>query len=203
MSLNPELNKGDRIVLIHMDNESQVSYGDAGEVKSKAKVFGDDLYGIKWDNGSNLNLLGDTDKWMLEVDFNEMINKKRKLKENNRDSNFRIANRIPMLKHFNHRFLYEYLLKLRETGIVNMMGAAPYLWIGRDRLSHEMKYKDLPNEDAFEELLDMSDQAQAEMINGTISIIEEKGDEPDLDKINREIKRNAREILRHYIDILS
>jgi hypothetical protein len=41
------------------------------------------------------------------------------------------------------------------------------------------------------------------MINGTISIIEEKGDEPDLDKINREIKRNASEILRHYIDILS
>lgn len=203
MKLNPKLKKGDRIVLIHMDDESEVSYGDSGEVKSKSKVFGDNLYNIKWDNGSNLNLLGDVDKWVLEDEFNEKFNRRKKLKENYQNVHFRIAERIPILKHFNHRFLHKYLLKLRETGITNMLGAAPYLWIGRDRLSHEMKYKDLPNEDAFEELLDMADQAQAEMINGTISIIESKGNEPDLNNINREIGRNASEIVRHYIDILS
>lgn len=199
MKLNPQLKKGDRVVLIQMSDELNLVYGDMGTVKSKAS-FGDVIYGVDWDNGSKLHLLGDADKWMREEDFKVMTGGKQNVNEN-RDSN--IIKRLPMIKHFNRRFLQDYLLKLRETGITNMLAAAPYLWIGRNKLEHEMKYKEIPNEESFEELLDMSDQSQSEMINGTILYLQEKGIEPDLDNINRYIKRNASEIVKHYIDVLS
>lgn len=200
MKLNPELKKGDRVTLIEMSDESSVSFGDSGTVISKSVIFDDVIYSIKWDNGSMLNLLSDVDKWMLEEDYNDRFNKKKRIKEN-RDE--RIIERLPMIKHFNRIFLQKYLLKLRDSGITNMMVAAPYLWMGRDRLEHEMKYKNIPNEEIFEELLGMADQSQAEMISGTISYLEEKGQELDLNNINRDLRRNSSEIVGHYIDILS
>ena len=40
--------------------------------------------------------------------------------------------------------------KLRESGIINMYGSSPYLYMGKERLAHEHKYND--TNEAFDEL---------------------------------------------------
>ena len=189
--INPELKKGDRIILLHMSGESSVPDGTHGTVYSVDNVFGDVQYGIEWDNGSKLALLSDTDMWDKEDRF-----KSKKRITEDRD-NF-IMNNIELFKYFNIKFLKKYLLMVRESSITNMMGASPYLYIGRERIQHEFKYKDIHNEEAFEEVLDHANQAQAEMINGVINYLNDKGIEEDMSSINKYLQRFATKIVQTY-----
>ena len=75
--LNSELNIGDRVVLIDMKGESQMSYGDIGVVTGIDNFNGIKQYRVNWDNGSKLSLLSDSDKWMKEDEFIEMKKKKK------------------------------------------------------------------------------------------------------------------------------
>ena len=87
---------------------------------------------------------------------------------------------------------------IRESSITNMLAAAPYLYMGRERIKHEFKYKEIHNEEAFEEVLDHADQAQAEMINGVINYLEDKGIEGDMSNINKYLQRFATKIVQTY-----
>ena len=87
---------------------------------------------------------------------------------------------------------------VRESSITNMMGASPYLYIGRERIQHEFKYKDIHNEEAFEEVLDHANQAQAEMINGVINYLNDKGIEEDMSSINKYLQRLSTKIIQTY-----
>jgi hypothetical protein len=189
--INPELKKGDRIILLHMSGESSVPDGTHGTVYSVDKVFGDIQYGVEWDNGSKLALLSDTDMW----DREERFKVKKKITE---DRDKFIMDNIELFKYFNIKFLKKYLLMVRESSITNMMGASPYLYIGRERIQHEFKYKDIHNEEAFEEVLDHANQAQAEMINGVINYLNDKGIEEDMSSINKYLQRFATKIVQTY-----
>jgi hypothetical protein len=189
--INPELKKGDRIILLHMSGESSVPDGTHGTVYSVDKIFGDVQYGVEWDNGSKLALLSDTDMWDKEDRFKS----KKRITE---DRDKFIMNNIELFKYFNIKFLKKYLLMVRESSITNMMGASPYLYIGRERIQHEFKYKDIHNEEAFEEVLDHANQAQAEMINGVINYLNDKGIEEDMSSINKYLQRFATKIVQTY-----
>ena len=189
--INPKLKKGDRIILLHMSEENSVPDGTHGTVYSVDKVFGDVQYGVEWDNGSKLGLLSDTDMW----DKEERFKVKKKITE---DRDKFIMDNIDLFKYFNIKFLKKYLLMVRASGITNMYGAGPYLYMGSDRIKHEFKYKDVPNEDAFEEMLEHSDQAQAEMINGVINYLNDKGIEEDMSSINRYLQRLSTKIIQTY-----
>ena len=189
--INPELKKGDRIILLHMSGESSVPDGTHGTVYSVDKVFGDIQYGVEWDNGSKLALLSDTDMW----DKEERFKVKKRITE---DRDKFIMDNIELFKYFNIKFLKKYLLIVRESSITNMMGASPYLYIGRERIQHEFKYKDIHNEEAFEEVLDHANQAQAEMINGVINYLNDKGIEEDMSSINKYLQRFATKIVQTY-----
>jgi len=189
--VNPELKKGDRVVLLDMPYESSVPDGTHGTVYSVDKVFGDVQYGVEWDNGSKLALLSDTDMW----DKEERFKVKKKITE---DRDKFIMDNIELFKYFNIKFLKKYLLMVRESSITNMMGASPYLYMGRERIQHEFKYKDINNEEAFEEVLDHANQAQAEMINGVINYLNDKGIEEDMSSINKYLQRFATKIVQTY-----
>ena len=189
--INPELKKGDRIILLHMSGESSVPDGTHGTVYSVDKVFGDVQYGVEWDNGSKLALLSDTDMW----DKEERFKAKKRITE---DRDKFIMDNIELFKYFNIKFLKKYLLMVRESSITNMMGASPYLYMGRERIQHEFKYKDIHNEESFEEVLDHSNQAQAEMINGVINYLNDKGIEEDMSSINKYLQRFATKIVQTY-----
>jgi hypothetical protein len=197
-NINPELKKGDRIKLISMGDETSLSFGDGGTVKSKVNVFGIPQYGVDWDNGSSLQLLSDTDHWMFEDDYDEKFSKK--INENIHSD---ILSNSESFTEFNMRFLYNYLKKVRESSVVNMFESPPLLYLGSDRIAHEFKYKDVKHEEEFNEVLEMADEAQSEMIQGVMKVLEKEGKEPDLSNINRYLKRYSKDILMNYIYIMS
>jgi hypothetical protein len=106
-----------------------------------------------------------------------------------------------VFKSFNMKFFYKYLALIRKSSIVNMFGAAPYLYMGRERLEHEFKYEDIHNEEAFDEVLELADQAQSEMINGVINVLESKGKEDTLENINRYLRVYSVKVLENYIHL--
>lgn len=192
--LNPKLKEGDRIVLIDMTDEPTLSFGDKGTFTGVHKGGGFNQYKVKWDKGGSLYMLDD-DKWMKEEDFNEMI--ERKKNRNIQESQISdLSDDSFLLKHFNMLFLKRYLNKLRESSVVNMFAAAPYLYIGKERLAHEHKYSD--TNEAFDELLDMADQSQREMVSGVISILEDEDKELSSENINSKLKRYSPKIIKFY-----
>ena len=190
--MNPKLKVGDRICLLYMSGELSMNPGECGVVKSVDKVFGDIQYGVKWDNGSSLALLSDTDAWKLE---------KKQIKEDELDRMNLLYKNIDVFKFFKMGFLHKYLLLVRKASIVNMFEAPPYLWMGSERIKHEYKYKDIHNEEAFDEMVTMSDQAQAEMINGVINYLESEGIEENMNNINKYLRRFATMIVQNYMFI--
>lgn len=188
--INPKLEPGDRVKLLHMSNESSVLPGTWGTVTRAYRIFGSDQYDIQWDNGSTLSLIEGEDMW----DTKER--KKKSLKEDDRNQ-FLFKN-YDIFKYFNMKFLKKYLLMIREASFTNMLSAGPYLYMGRERIEHEFKYKDISNEEAFEKVLDHADQSQAEMVNGVIRYLEDKGIEETMENINRYLNRFASNIIRTY-----
>ncbi len=79
--LNPKLDVGDRIVLVHMDGED-IGPGTKGEVIQMEKIpsFGSSVdyqYRVNWfdDEGkiiSTLSLLPDVDGWMMDEEKREI-----------------------------------------------------------------------------------------------------------------------------------
>jgi hypothetical protein len=79
-----------------------------------------------------------------------------------------------------------------------MWQAPSLLYIGRERLEHEFKYKDIPDEEKFEELLDMADDMQRLMIVGAQMKKENTDDEEtdDYDEFDRKYMANLNRILQ-------
>jgi hypothetical protein len=188
--INPKLEPGDRVKLLHMSNESSVIPGTWGTVTRAYRIFGSDQYDVNWDNGSTLSLIEGEDMWDTKD------RKKNSLKEDDRDKFF--MDNLEVFRYFNMKFIKRYLLMVRESSIVNMLESAPYLWIGRERIEHEFKYKNINNQEAFDIVLDHANQSQAEMINGVIRYLEDKGIEESMENINRYIKRFATKIVQTY-----
>jgi len=188
----PELKKGDRVVCINMRGETRVVYGDWGTVKSVDTVSGIVQYGVNWDNGCTYSLLSDTDIWAKELP-----GKKKKLTEDDKNDFF--MKNLDLFKYFNMKFFKKYLLMIRAASFTNMLGASIYLYTGRERIQHEFKYQNITNEEAFEEVLDNADRAQAEMINGVIRYLEANNIEESMENVNRYVHRFASKIIKTYM----
>jgi len=203
--INPKLNVGDRVVLLHMDGETSVSPGEQGTVIAHSKVFGDDQYTVSWDSGSKLALISSVDLWDTPKDkkkpnpVDERVITKKSITEID-DQNRVFLKNIDIFKHFNMKFLKSYLMDIRKSGITNMFGAAPYLYMGKDRIEHEFKYKDI-DEDLIEKVLERADQSQSEMINGTIKALNAQGKEESLENINRFISRYSTMVVETYFHL--
>jgi hypothetical protein len=101
-------------------------------------------------------------------------------------------------KFYNFKKVSEFFKVLRDSGIINMWQAPSLLYIGRERLEHEFKYKDIPDEEKFEELLDMADDMQRLMIVGAQMKKENTDDEEtdDYDEFDRKYMANLNRILQ-------
>ena len=198
--INPELKNGDTVILLHMDGETSIPPGTKGKVLSHSRVFGDDQYTVRWENGSTLSIISSVDLW--DTEENRQLNKKKNIKESDEvERSKKFIKNINAFKFFNMKFLNEYLRKVRESSIVNMFGAAPYLYMGKDRIEHEFKYKDVGNEEAFEEVLEMANLAQSEMIRGVMNVLDHEGKEHDLNLINRYLQRYSHMVLENYMHL--
>lgn len=195
--INPEVNKGDRIVCLHMtDDVNPVPPLTQGTVKRVGPDPFDDgqIIYVIWDNGSNLSLLTTVDKWALADDVQRLQKNKRIQEAFEKEKNFMKG--AKMAKFYKMAFLFKYLEQLRKSGIVNMFGASDYLWMGKDRIDSLHRYDSTSedNED-YETLLEMTNEAQSIMVRGAIKHLESLGKSPDPSNINRQLQKDASEIM--------
>jgi hypothetical protein len=192
--LNPKVVKGDKIMCLYMDGESSVPMGTNGVVSRVIRdPFEDDgeIIEVKWDNGSNLSLISVTDSW-VKVDENQ-------IKESLEDEPHEYFMKNPeIFENFDYKFLREFLNKLRKAGPVNMFQSQPFLYSGRKWIDRYYGENQEDNED-FQEVLDMADEAKNKMIQGVLKYMESEGIEIDLDKVNRLMGKFATKILQLYI----
>lgn len=202
--INPRLEVGDRIVLIMMPGEDAVSYGDKGTVSKVNNAHSFIQYFVDWDNGSTLAMIEDIgdksnvgDRWMKEDVFEALMDlKKRKnLGESEEEKMKKFMANVEVFRTFDREFLFSFLEKLRESGIVNMYAAAPYLYMGGGRIYGENHYNENKDEEAFEELVEMADEAKDKMIQGAVKILEKEGKEISVEKVSRVIKKYAGMVL--------
>ena len=195
--LNPPLNVGDEIVCFHMEHETTVPPGTKGVVtKVQRDPFeeSDDalIISVNWENGSKLSLVSATDAWKKI--------QSEKIEEQTGSGEYDFYRKNPeIFDNFDWRFFREYLNKVRDTGIVNVYTAAPLLYSGREHI--DRYYGENPsNPEEFEELLDMADESRNKMAQGVISWMESKGQEIELDKVNRNLTRLAQSILKLWMN---
>lgn len=202
--INPRLKEGDRIVLIMMPGEDSVSYGDRGTVSKVNHAHSFIQYFVNWDNASTLALIEDIgdksnvgDRWMSEEDFDDLmkLKKRKNLGESEEEKMKKFMANVEVFRTFDREFLFTFLNKLRESGIVNMYAAAPYLYMGGGRIYGENHYNENKDEEAFEELVEMADDAKDKMIQGAVKILEKEGKEISVERVSRVIKKYAGMVL--------
>jgi hypothetical protein len=181
----------DRVICIQMDDyDTDIHMGDRGVVtKVDSHEFDGEeetYYFVKWDKGGKsgeLPLMVSTDKWLKEKNLRKnksnvdesVITKKDFLNEN-----FYAENK-DFFKYFNWSLIRRYLIKLRDSGVTNMEGATPYLYLGSERVNHLHKYDFDGDNDkrklTFNEVVEMADQVKNEMISGTMKVLESENKE--------------------------
>ncbi len=191
--INSKLESGDRVMCLHMDGETSVPPMTKGTVSHTGRdPFAEDdfIISVMWDNGSTLSLLSSTDRWIKDTP--------KKIQEQALPQARFIADNPNLVRQFDVTFLRAYLKKMRESGIINMFEASPLLYAGS---KHIDRYYGEGREDdeVFQEVLEMADQAKDKMIQGVIKYLESENKEITLESANREIDKFSKKILQFYI----
>ena len=101
-------------------------------------------------------------------------------------------------KYYPIKKVFKYFNILQETGIINMYGGAPFLYMGKAMIKHEYTYKHIPDEDAFEELLENADDIRQKLIYGAYKQVHDddnSGDDRFVRGVERKIQKDAQELL--------
>jgi hypothetical protein len=197
--MNKEMNtmpkEGDKLMCLHMEGETSVPPGTLGTVKKIVRdPFEDDdfLIEMRWENGSSLALVTSTDAWKI-------VNQKLEEQRQGDPVWNTITSNEDIFENFDWRWLEKFLYKLRDTGIVNMLGASPLLYAGSehiDRYYGEGREYD----EKFQEFLKQSDISKDKIIQGVVNyMIKHNKDLDNMDLVNSYAKKFSKEILTIYI----
>jgi hypothetical protein len=194
--LNPPVKPGDKIVCYHMDGETGVPAGTFGVVKTVSRdpfetETDGQIIGVDWENGSKLSLLTTTDAWKKVVE---------EIHEQTGSPEYDFFSKNPeIFENFEYKFFKKYLLKLRESGVINMFQASPFLYSGREWIDRYHGENQEDNE-AFQEVLEMAENAKNKMIQGLLKYMESKNmDVDDMSRVNNLINRFAMKINQFYM----
>lgn len=194
--MNPELEVGDRVVLLRMAEEDLMA-GTKGTVTRKSFVIDQIQYSMEWDNGSKLALLANEDKYMLLKDLEDRKAKKRgnitemdaKVIHDNRE----------IFENFNMNLLWKYYKALQKSGITNMLQSSQYFYLGKERIAHEFHYKE--TNEHFDEVLEMADEVKNNLISGVLKIMDKKDADYDLSRISSMVNRYSSKIVSLIVKI--
>jgi hypothetical protein len=190
-NINPKLEVGDRVILLRGMSEEMdgPSPGTGGEVISVTSFDNAIIYGVNWDDGIKLNLLSDVDTYMLEDEFPKG-NLREQVEPHWADDGAEIN------ENFKFGLLRKFLNRLRDSGIVNMFGAGPYLYMGKERIDrlHGMDIED--ENEAYDEVLELANKVKDEMIRGVVKIIQKQNKEVTVEEVNKLIPRYSQKILK-------
>lgn len=194
--MNPKVKVGDRISLLYMEDEFDVNPREKGTVVSVSRdpFETDECYiiSVKWDGGSTLSLLSCRDVYrLIESKVNEQTDSSR----SEQQIDFIINNRDVVL-NFNRQKIFEYLDVLRKSGVINMFGAAPFLFSGRDWIDRYYGENEENNE-AFQEVLEMADDIKNEMILGMLKTF--KDNTPALGDMDHLIRKLSNRMVNYWM----
>jgi hypothetical protein len=198
--LNPELESGDRIILLHMEDQySKVPMGTKGTVIKKVNLpFGmGSQYQINWDNGSNLDLIPGEDSWILDKD------KKLPVKEGiESDVVGKLIKYKDVVKNIDYHTVMDFLELVRKSGLVNMFQAQAFLEIDKPNL-HKLIYRVGGEPEEHPELFDKIDDVRNVIINEVIRILQEEGSEMTDSEINRTYRKITSKLMNFYFTMYS
>jgi len=191
--LNPKLNVGDRVRLLHMEGET-MRPGTWGTVTAVSHIFGDDQYSVSWDTGdkdnvgeliSKLSLISSEDAWDL--------GKRKKLKESSDQGTFKyFQENKDFIKKFPNSSLSrirKFLSAVRDSSVVNMFQSGFLLICGRERLEHFVKYENTNNKKALKYIIDNADSIRDEMIRLSLIYLESEDKEITTSSVSRTMDR--------------
>ena len=195
--LNPELKVGNRIMCLHMEGETGVPPGTLGTVRRISRdpfeSPDENIINVNWDNGSTLALISSTDAWKFspEESIQESTN-------SNSEWDFIVKNE-DVLENFDWRWLREFLYKIRKSGIINMFGASPLLYAGKQHID---RYYGEGREDDenFQAVLDDADEARNKIVQGVMKYMEKNNKDLDnLNQVNAFARNFSQKIIGLYI----
>jgi hypothetical protein len=200
--LNPKLEPGDRIVLLHMDDPySAVRMGTKGTVLKIVKVPFDMgyQYNVKWDDGSVLDLLPEADSWVLATD----VKSKKNLTTEEFGSELKtLSKHKDIIKNMNYRPVLDYLKLVQKSGLVNMLQARVFLMTDSKNL-HKLIYKFDGEPEDYPELFENIDEVRDILINETIRIMQEQNMEFNDSTINRVFQKVSSAVMEMYMSLYS
>ena len=200
--LNPKLEPGDRIVLLHMDDPySAVRMGTKGTVLKIVKVPFDMgyQYNVKWDDGSVLDLLPEADSWVLATD----VKSKKNLTTEEFSKELKtLSKHKDIIKNMDYRPVLDYLKLVQKSGLVNMLQARVFLMSDSKNL-HKLIYKFDGEPEDYPELFENIDEVRDILINETIRIMQEQNMEFDDSTVNRVFQKVCSAVMEMYMSLYS
>ena len=200
--LNPKLEPGDRIVLLHMDDPySAVRMGTKGTVLKIVRVPFDMgyQYNVKWDDGSVLDLLPEADSWVLATDVKS---KKNLTTEEFGQELKTLSKHKDIIKNMDYRPVLDYLKLVQKSGLVNMLQARVFLMSDSKNL-HKLIYKFDGEPEDYPELFENIDEVRDILINETIRIMQEQNMEFDDSTVNRVFQKVCSAVMEMYMSLYS
>lgn len=209
---NPELKKGDRIVLVYMPGED-IDAGTKGKVTnvSKAPSFGgksDFIYNVEWYDDDDkvislLSLLPDNDSWILDREYTQNDLNESKIVD--LDDLIRRHEWSRLFKKSDLKYLIDYLGAIRELSVVNMLQSGQFLGQTKEYLT---KYFDLyrmqrelddNHEELIEKIINMSQKVRNIMISAAINDLEQNNIEITPESATKRVNKLSNEVLKHFI----
>jgi hypothetical protein len=200
--LNPKLEPGDRIVLLHMDDPySAVRMGTKGTVLKIVRVPFDMgyQYNVKWDDGSVLDLLPEADSWVLATD----VKSKKNLTTEEFSKELKtLSKHKDIIKNMDYRPVLDFLKLVQKSGLVNMLQARVFLMSDSKNL-HKLIYKFDGEPEDYPELFENIDEVRDILINETIRIMQEQNMEFDDHTVNRVFQKVCGAVMEMYVSLYS
>ena len=113
---------------------------------------------------------------------------------------------LPILQSDDGGHIFNFLIALRDSGIVNMMQSPDFTWSGRDFLEKYLKiqelqdsYQQIEDEDEKENLLQLAEKSQQVMISAAFRNLQDKEQELSTNNINRELRKLGPLALRYFM----
>jgi len=193
--LNPKVKSGDRVMCLHMDGETSIPPMTLGTVRSVVRdPFENDsqIINVNWDNGIKLGLVSITDSWIMDI--------QEKLDEQTNSKEYEFFSKNPeIFENFDYKFLRDYLYKLRESSVINMLQSAAFLYSGREWIDRYYGENQEDNE-PFQEVLEMAEESRNKMVQGLLKYMESKNmDLDNMSRVNSQLTRLAQKIVQFYV----
>jgi hypothetical protein len=209
---NPELKKGDRIILINMPGESLFA-GTKGIVEKIEKVpsFGGQegyQYRISWvdddDNViSTLSLLPNEDSWLLDPEYNQ--NNLNEARITDIDALIKRADWLKLFKRADLKYILEYLELIRQSGVVNMFQSGQFLGQTGYYMRKFFEFYALQNnldendEELYEKIVEMSDKVRDIMIRAAVMDLSRNNREITTGSAENRLRRLTTEVVKEYM----